>query len=154
MKNNLIRRLVSVCSAAAVVCTAGSSLPVSSLSANAAQADIEDFSISDVRMTDDYCTNAFDKEMDYLMSFDTEKLLAGFRDNAGLSTNGATRYGGWENTNIAGHCVGHYLTALAQAYQNPNITSQQKDAIYKRITTLIDGMKSCQQHPRGKTGFL
>jgi hypothetical protein len=154
MKNNLIRRLVSVCSAAAVVCTAGSSLPVSSLGANAAQVDIEDFSISDVRMTDDYCTNAFDKEMDYLMSFDTEKLLAGFRENAGLSTNGATRYGGWENTNIAGHCVGHYLTALAQAYQNPNITSQQKDAIYKRITTLIDGMKTCQQHPRGKTGFL
>ena len=81
MKNNLIRRLVSVCSAAAVVCSAGSSLPTGSLGANAAKADIEDFSISDVTMTDDYCTNAFSKELDYLLSFDTEKLLAGFRES-------------------------------------------------------------------------
>ena len=154
MKHHIMNKLVSVCSAAAVICSSSALPHNGTIEAAAAQADITDFAISDVTMTDDYCTNAFSKEMDYLLSFDTEKLLAGFRENAGLSTNGATRYGGWENTNIAGHCVGHYLTALAQAYQDPNVTSQQKDALYKRITTLIDGMKTCQQHPRGKQGFL
>ncbi|MBQ3947652.1 MAG: glycoside hydrolase family 127 protein, partial [Ruminococcus sp.] len=154
MEHQFTKKIVSVFSAAAVVLgTAG--LPQGDISqAKAVKADMEDFSISDITMTDDYCTNAFSKEMDYLLSFDTEKLLAGFRDNAGLSTNGATRYGGWENTNIAGHCVGHYLTAIAQAYQNPNVTADQKSALYKRIKTLIDGMQICQQRSRGKSGFL
>lgn len=152
MKKTILNRLVSACSAAAVMCSVGGYM--STDHASAYEADITDFSISDVAVTDDYCTNALNKELEYLLSFDTEKLLAGFRDNAGLSTNGATRYGGWENTNIAGHCVGHYLTALAQAYQRPDISSEQRDALYKRMKTLIDGMKTCQQHSHGKTGFL
>lgn len=73
-------------------------------------------------MTDNYCTNAFNKEIEYLLSFDVNRLLAGFRENAVLNTLGAKKYGGWENTNIAGHAVGHYLSAIAQAYQNPTIT--------------------------------
>ncbi len=152
MKHRMTKKILSVCAAAAVVCSTGGIVP--SEKASAYESGIMDFAISDVTMTDDYCTNAFDKEMEYLLSFDTEKLLAGFRDNAGLSTNGATRYGGWENTNIAGHCVGHYLTALAQAYQNPSLSSSQRDALYKRMKTLIDGMQTCQQHSRGKRGFL
>ncbi|HPY85908.1 MAG TPA: glycoside hydrolase family 127 protein [Ruminococcus flavefaciens] len=123
MKKTILNRLVSACSAAAVMCSVGGYM--STDHASAYEADITDFSISDVAVTDDYCTNALNKELEYLLSFDTEKLLAGFRDNAGLSTNGATRYGGWENTNIAGHCVGHYLTALAQAYQRPDISSNK-----------------------------
>ncbi len=153
MKHHLLNKLVSVCSAAAVVCSMSVYIP-SDIADAADDSNIVDFSISDMTMTDDYCTNAFDKEMAYLLAFDTERLLAGFRENAGLSTNGAKRYGGWENTNIAGHCVGHYLTALAQAYQNPNCSSTQKDSLYKRMKTLIDGMQACQKHPRGKTGFL
>ncbi|MBQ1464310.1 MAG: glycoside hydrolase family 127 protein [Ruminococcus sp.] len=151
MKNHLSTRILAACSAAAVAGSMSLAIPERS---SAFQADITDFSISDVTMTDDYCTNAFTKEMEYLMSFDTEKLLAGFRDNAGLSTNGATRYGGWENTNIAGHCVGHYLTALAQAYQHPECTAEQKNIIFGRIKVLIDNMQICQQHSRGKAGFL
>ncbi len=151
MANNFLKKVVSACSAATVALGMSSFIPAKT---SAKEADILDFSISDVTMTDGYCTNALDKEMDYLLSFDTEKLLAGFRDNAGLSTNGATRYGGWENTNIAGHCVGHYLTALAQAYQSPNITADQRNAVYTRIKTLIDNMKICQQNSKGKPGFL
>ena len=105
--------------------------PYQSLAVYAAEQKIESFSLSDVTMTDAYTVNAYSKEIKYLLSFDTGKLLAGFRDNAGLSTNGATRYGGWENSLIGGHTVGHYLTAIAQAYANPLTTSEQKDALYK-----------------------
>lgn len=115
---------------------------------------IQDFNASELTMLDPYCTNAFSKEIAYLLSFDTERLLAGFRDNAGLSTNGAKRYDGWENSLIGGHSVGHYLTAIAQAYQNPSITSEQKNQLYSKMKTLIDGMKICQQNSKGKPGFL
>ena len=105
---------------------------------------IENFDLDDFTMTDSYCTNAFSKELSYLLSLDTERLLAGFRDNAGLSTNGAKRYDGWENSLIGGHCVGHYLSALAQAYNNQSLTAEQKQQVYSRITTMIDGLKICQ----------
>ncbi len=120
----------------------------------AAEPNIESFSLSDVKMTDAYTVNAFSKEIKYLLSFDTGKLLAGYRENAGLPTNGATRYGGWESSLIAGHTVGHYLTAIAQAYANPLSTSEQKDALYKKAKDLIDGLKVCQQNSKGKPGFL
>ena len=152
MKHPIIRRFTALCSAAAMLGGAGGVLHPAEV--NALEAKTQDFAISDVTVTDAYCTNAFEKEMDYLLAFDTEKLLAGFRDNAGLPTNGATRYGGWENTNIGGHCIGHYLTALAQAYQHPDLTKEQKDAVYGRIKVLIDEMQVCQQHSRGKKGFL
>lgn len=62
----------------------------------AADLNINDFSLNDVTMLDNYCTNAFTLELSYLLSLDTNKLLAGFRENAKLRTNGASRYGGWE----------------------------------------------------------
>ena len=54
----------------------GASLP--SMSASAASITTEDFRLDDITMTDAYCTNAFEKEMDYLLAFDTNRLLAGF----------------------------------------------------------------------------
>lgn len=154
MKKRLRKRITAALSAITVFCST-LCIPNADMTKVAAQAaDIKDFKISDVVMTDDYCTNAFSKEMKYLLAFDTERLLAGFRDNAGLSTNGAKRYGGWENTNIAGHSVGHYLTAIAQAYQNPSISAEEKNALYGRMKTLIDGMQQCQKNSKGKAGFL
>ena len=142
----------------AAVLTAGTmlaaSLPAGQLTASAASGGIRVFPMSQVTVTDPYCTNAFEKEISYLLSFDNNKLLAGFRDNAGLNTNGASRYGGWENSLIGGHTVGHYLTALSQAYVNPLATSQQKEQILSKIKTLIDGMKICQANSKGKRGFL
>ncbi len=121
---------------------------------SAAEIQIEDFSLSDVTMTDSYSANAFEKEIAYLLSFDANRLLCGFRENAGLNTNGARRYAGWENTLIAGHTIGHYLTALAQAYQNPTLTDAQRGKISDMLDTLLAGMRECQQHSRGKEGFL
>lgn len=122
--------------------------------ASSADMDIQDFPLSDVAMLDSYSTNAFSKELEYLLSFDTNRLLAGFRENAGMNTFGAKRYGGWENTNIAGHTVGHYLSAVAQAYQNPSITEKQRSELYGKITAIIDGMRECQKNSKGKTGFV
>ncbi|MBR4102096.1 MAG: glycoside hydrolase family 127 protein [Oscillospiraceae bacterium] len=158
MKHKLWSRAASVCTALSLLIGSGSILPESSptkvQTVHAADAQIEDFAIGDVTMLDPYSTNAFALELSYLLSFDTERLLVGFRENAKLNTNGAKRYGGWENTLIAGHTVGHYLTALAQAYQNPSITDAQRNDIMAKIKALVDGMKVCQQNSKGKPGFL
>ena len=116
--------------------------------------DIRDFSINDVKMTDKYVTNAFALELKYLLSFDNNRLLAGFRENAGLNTYGAKRYGGWENTLIGGHSIGHYLTALSQAYQNPNVSATDRDALMNKMKALVDGMKECQKNSKGRPGFV
>ena len=154
----LITQLVSAGTAAALIAGTGSLFSDSPVirqgTAHAASCSIEDFSISDVTMLDSYSTNAFSKELKYLLSFDNNRLLAGFRENAGLNTNGAKRYGGWENTNIAGHSVGHYLTAIAQAYLHPELTETQKSEILSKIKTLIDGLGTCQQNSKGKPGLI
>ena len=151
MKTGYVKRIAAVGMSAMMLTI---SAPLRGIPAQAADDSIRDFSLGDITMTDAYSVNAFNKEIEYLLSFDTNKLLAGFRQNAGLNTYGATRYGGWENTNIAGHSVGHYLTALAQAYQNPNITDAQKKSLETKMKTLIDGLRDCQKNSKGKPGLI
>jgi len=103
-KKRSLRRALAFAAASVLAMGTGIYLPKQDnmQTMKAADSLIEDFTLSDLTMTDPYCTNAFAKEMDYLLSFDTERLLCGFRENAKLSTNGAKRYAGWENTLIAG----------------------------------------------------
>ena len=153
MKTDLFNRLTAL-SISAFITAGFGAFYTPRATANAAEISIEDFSISAVTMKDEYSVNAFNKEVEYLLSFDNNRLLAGFRENAGLNTQGAKRYGGWENTNIAGHAVGHYLTAIAQAYQNPNLSSKDKEALKSKMTSLIDGLRECQKNSKGKPGLI
>ena len=161
MKKGIIRRVVPAALSGVMLFSAsfsGWSTDVNVFSSPsvvyAASEKISDFSISDVKMTDQYVTNAFSLELKYLLSFDSNRLLAGFRENAGMNTFGAKRYGGWENTLIGGHSVGHYLTALSQAYQNPNISAEERDALMNKMKVLVDGMKECQKNSKGQPGFV
>lgn len=153
MDNTFLKRITSL-GLSAVLLSGTPVFPNCIPTADAADTEIEDFSMTEITMLDDYSVNAFNKELEYLLSFDINRLLAGFRENAGLNTYGAKRYGGWENTNIAGHAVGHYMSALAQAYQNPSLTDKQRSEIYSRITALIDGLRECQKNSKGKPGLI
>ena len=113
---------------------------------------IQPFDLGQVVLTDDYFENAFDKEIAYLLSFDTDKLLAGFRETAGLDMKGAVRYTGWEDDLIGGHSVGHYLSAVAQAYASLPDGDSDREKLYSVITTMIDGLKECQDEIG--TGFI
>ncbi len=115
---------------------------------------MESFSLSQVQVLDDYCVNGLEKELMYLTSFETDKWLAGFRETAGLDTKGAVRYGGWEDSLIGGHSLGHYLTACAQAYANKGVEKEDKEELYKIVTCLVDGLLECQQHSRGQKGYI
>ncbi len=76
---------------------------------------LEAFPLSCVTLLDSYEANAFSLEKNYLKTLDPDRLLKGFYDIGGIESHHEL-YGGWENSNIQGHTMGHYLTALAQAY--------------------------------------
>jgi len=52
---------------------------------------------------------------DYLLKVEPDRLLHSFRKHANLQPKGEP-YGGWEALGLAGHSLGHYLTACAQQY--------------------------------------
>lgn len=56
-----------------------------------------------------------DVHLKYLLSVEPDRLLAPFRQQAGLPPK-AERYGGWESRDISGHSLGHYLSALAHMH--------------------------------------
>ncbi|MCR5744140.1 MAG: glycoside hydrolase family 127 protein [Lachnospiraceae bacterium] len=115
---------------------------------------IEAFKLDQIEVTDDYCVNALDKEMEYLLAFDADKLLAGFRDTAGLDMKGATRYAGWEDSLIGGHTMGHFLSAMAQAYVNTGISEEDRAKVYETMTYIIDELLVCQENSKGEPGFI
>ncbi len=115
---------------------------------------ITHFSMGEVTVEDDYCENALALEVKYLESFDTGRLLAGFRETAGLDMEGKKRYDGWENSLIGGHSVGHYLSAVAQAVANASVPEADREKLNAILTELVDGLLECQRNSRGEPGFI
>lgn len=74
----------------------------------------------------------------YLLRLEPDRLLHNFRKHAGLTPKGAI-YGGWENDTIAGHTLGHYLTALALMHAQTGDTECARRAAY-----IIAELAECQ----------
>ena len=73
----------------------------------------EPFPPDRVRLLDGPFLAAQQTNARFLLEFvDADRLLAGFRAQAGLPAK-AERYGGWEARGINGHSLGHFLSALA-----------------------------------------
>ena len=92
-----------------------------------------------VDLWDPYCANAIQKELEYLSQLEPERLLHSFYVQAGL-TPSAPAYDGWEQTQIKGHTLGHYLTALCQAQQ-----TMGKPWIFDRIDSILQALLTCQR---------
>ena len=107
----------------------------------------EPFELDKVQILDNYYLSAQKSDIAFLKKMDTARLLAGFRTTAGIDTKGVRPYGGWEDSLLGGHCVGHYLTALAQAVK---VTGDKE--LKEKSQTLIVGLEECQK--KLGTGFL
>jgi DUF1680 family protein len=77
-----------------------------------ASGKVQPFDLADVRLLDGPFQRARDRDTAYLLSLDPDRLLHGFRTEAGLAAKAPT-YGGWENMGVAGHTLGHYLSAVS-----------------------------------------
>lgn len=114
--------------------------------------------LGEVKINDAYAANGMEKEVDYLLKLDADKLLYYFYVNAGLKPVASSSYGGgWEGALIGGHTLGHYLTALAQAYANANTSDRDKKEILNVIQYVTASLRECQNNAEAagaNKGFL
>ncbi|HML73933.1 MAG TPA: glycoside hydrolase family 127 protein [Anaerohalosphaeraceae bacterium] len=96
------------------------------------------FNLHDVRLLDGPFRAAMERDAIYLLTLEPDRLLAWFRKEAGLEPKGEV-YGGWESQGVAGHCLGHYLSACALMYASSNDERFKERAAY-----IVDEMALCQ----------
>jgi uncharacterized protein len=97
------------------------------------------FALGDVRLLDSPFRKAMERNISYLLSIEPDRLLHNTRLYAGLAPKGK-RYGGWESEGVAGHTLGHYLTAISQQYAATGDTRFRK-----RIDYIVSEMAECQK---------
>jgi DUF1680 family protein len=125
---------------------AGAALAAPSARAGAAAtvAAVEPFPMEAVRLKASAFRTALDANRRYLLRLDPDRLLHNYRTQAGLLPKGAV-YGGWEDDTIAGHTLGHYLSALSLMH------AQAGDAeCARRVRYIVGELALCQaQAPDG-----
>ena len=89
--------------------------------------------------------------MTYLITtLDMDRLLSGFKAMS-TGSNPSNLYGGWENSLIRGHTMGHWLSAVAHAYRQ---TKGNDDALNAKIKTKLDHVISLLKTYQQSNGFL
>ena len=71
------------------------------------------FEPGDVKLLPGPYRHAMELDAKFLLSLDADRLLSRYRKEAGLPEK-APNYEGWESQGIAGHSLGHYLSACAR----------------------------------------
>ncbi len=91
-------------------------------------------------------TNNAQLDVKTLLALDITQQLYNYRDTYGLPTEGYTTSDGWDSptTKLKGHGSGHYMSALAFAY-NSTQDKAQKDSLLSRIRRMVDELRVCQE---------
>ncbi len=97
------------------------------------------FSVKDVRLLDGPFRQAMEADARYLLVIEPDRLLSEFRAHAGLKPN-AEKYGGWESSGLAGHTLGHYLSACSMEY-----AATQDTRFRDRVNYIVGELELCQK---------
>ena len=106
---------------------------------------LKPFALRDVHLLDSPFLRAQQRSIAYLLSLDPDRLLHGFRLNAGLPPK-APVYGGWESAPLwtdihcQGHSLGHYLSGVALMH-----AATGDPRFKRRVDTIVDELAACQQ---------
>ena len=92
-------------------------------------AKAEPLPLNAVRLRPSIYATAVETNRRYLYRLDPDRLLHNFRLYAGLKPK-AEIYGGWESDTIAGHTLGHYMSALVLTWQQTGDTEMRRRADY------------------------
>lgn len=103
-----------------------------------AERKIQAFELDQVRLLPSPFKTAQDKNSQYLLSVEPDRLLARLRTNAGLDAK-APNYEGWESQSIAGHSLGHYLSAVSKSYASTGDERFKERALY-----VVSELAACQ----------
>lgn len=105
----------------------------------------------EVKLTDGPFKHAQDLNIEVLLEYDTDRLLAPFRHEAGLEKK-AEYFPNWAG--LDGHVCGHYLTALAFAY-----ASTGNEECLSRLEYMIDELEAvakahAERYPDWGKGYI
>lgn len=109
------------------------------------------FPLRDVTLLDGQFKHARDLNTQVLLKYNADRLLAGYRKEAGLPAK-ASIYPNWEG--LDGHVGGHYLSALAMSYASANDAE-----CGRRLDYMLSELKACQaanakKYPDWGAGYL
>ena len=109
-----------------------------------------EFPLGDVTLLDGPLKKAHDLNIQTLLQYDCDRLLAPYRKEAGLEPRAKT-YPNWEG--LDGHVGGHYLTAMAQNAAAGN------EECRKRMEYMISELQLCAEanaknHPDWGKGYV
>lgn len=93
------------------------------------------FSISDITLLEGPFKHARDLNIEVLLQYDVDRLLAPYRKEAGLTPKAKT-YPNWDG--LDGHVAGHYLTAMAMNY-----AATGNMEFKKRMDYMLSELKEC-----------
>ena len=115
--------------------------------ANAAEAPqypAEAFAPGEVKLLPGPYEHQVQQDSRFLLGIEPDRLLSWYRQNAGLEPKGEV-YGGWESEGIAGHCLGHYLSACARmSKQTGNEEFRKRVAAAQPLSAFLLGELSRQ----------
>lgn len=105
-----------------------------------------------VRLTSGPLKNSQDLDANYLLALEPDRMLAGYRLQAGLEPR-AKGYGGWDavkGKQLTGHVAGHYLSAVSLMY-----AATGDERFKQRADYLVNELKAVQdKHQDGYLGAL
>lgn len=113
----------------------------------ASPSQVEPFKLQQVRLLDGPFKAAADRDRQYLHDLEADRLLYMFRVNAGLPAPGEPM-GGWEQKEVRGHTMGHYLSACAFA-----IAATGDEELKRKADAIVAELARCQQ-ALGDSGYL
>jgi uncharacterized protein len=96
-----------------------------------------EFPLGDVTLLDGPFKHARDLNIEVLLKYDADRLLAPYRKQAGLPEK-AKCYPNWEG--LDGHVGGHYLSAMAMNY-----AATKNAECKKRMDYMVSELKACQE---------
>jgi len=97
------------------------------------------FYLKDVKLLDGPFKHATELDTKTLLSYEPDRFLAKFREEAGLKPK-AENYHGWEAESLAGHSLGHYLNAISLMYMTTG-----NEEFLRRANYIVDELDTCQK---------
>ena len=97
------------------------------------------FHLSEVTLLNGPFLHATELDEETLLNYDPDRLLSRFYTEAGLRPK-AAHYMGWENESLAGHSLGHYLSACSMMYRTTG------DSVFlNRVRYIVSELKKIQE---------
>ena len=142
------RDLLAAIGGATAIALGGFRAALASPKPRSSEGGLSAFALRDVRLLDGPFLDAQNRDLEYLVSLQPDRLLHNFRVNAGLEPR-APVYGGWESEEpwvgirCHGHTLGHYLSAVSLMHASTGDVRMKQRADY-----IVGELQACQNASR------